>query len=114
MSTSRYAPRCPPWDATGPNNSILHAAMPFSAKEKPMHSTGSRSLGILIGIAIGYMAQAMPAAEERVYQPAGAPANPTIPAHWNRYHDYAQTTELLKQLAQGPGLLRFHQACFLS
>ena len=33
------------------------------------------------------------------YQPAGAPANPRVAAQWNRYHDYAAATDLLKQLA---------------
>mgnify|MGYP000564597511 CR=1 FL=1 len=39
------------------------------------------------------------AAEQKVYQPQGAPADPKVDARWNRYHDYAQATELLKKLA---------------
>lgn len=40
------------------------------------------------------------AAEPRVpYQPMGAPVDPQVPAQWNRYHDYAAATELLKTLA---------------
>jgi murein tripeptide amidase MpaA len=35
-----------------------------------------------------------------VYQPAGAPADPRVPAQWNRYHDYAQSTALLEQLSK--------------
>lgn len=32
------------------------------------------------------------------YQPMGAPSDPQVPAHWNRYHDYAEATALLKKL----------------
>lgn len=39
------------------------------------------------------------AAAESQYQPAGATATPQVPAAWNYYHDYAQATELLQQLA---------------
>ncbi len=35
-----------------------------------------------------------------VYQPVGAPADPRVSVAWNRYHDHAAATELLKQLAQ--------------
>jgi hypothetical protein len=34
-----------------------------------------------------------------VYQPAGAPANPKVSARWNLYRNYAEATELVKQLA---------------
>jgi hypothetical protein len=39
------------------------------------------------------------AAPPSVYEPAGAPMNPKVPAAWNRYHDYAEATKLLEQLA---------------
>mgnify|MGYP002390544517 CR=1 FL=1 len=29
----------------------------------------------------------------------GAPADPKVPAQWNRYHDYAESSALLKQMA---------------
>jgi len=32
------------------------------------------------------------------YQPMGAPADPKVAAHWNRYHDYAEATALMKQM----------------
>lgn len=35
-----------------------------------------------------------------VYQTAGAPADPKVPARWNLYHDYAMATELLQHLAK--------------
>lgn len=35
-----------------------------------------------------------------VYQPAGAIADPQVPARWNRYHNYDEATELLQQLAE--------------
>jgi len=34
------------------------------------------------------------------YQGLGAPGNPTVSAHWNRYHDYGQSTRLLKQIVK--------------
>lgn len=39
------------------------------------------------------------AAQPDIYEPAGAPANPSVEAHWDRYHDYAASTKLLKDLA---------------
>jgi len=38
-------------------------------------------------------------AERGPYQPAGAPADPKVPAEWNRYHDYAEVTRLLQAMA---------------
>ncbi len=48
-----------------------------------------------------HAAFAQPAAIKRlsVYQPVGAPADPKVTIQWNRYYSYAQTTEILKQLA---------------
>lgn len=37
---------------------------------------------------------------EKVYEPIGAPADPQVPASWNRYHDYQQATALLHALAE--------------
>lgn len=34
------------------------------------------------------------------YTPAGSPANPKVAVAWDRYHDYAQTTELLQSIAK--------------
>jgi len=45
------------------------------------------------------LAFAGPAAEKGVYQTMGAPADPKVPARWNRYHDYAEVTKLLQELA---------------
>lgn len=39
------------------------------------------------------------AAAPVVYQPAGAPADPSVAARWNFYRDYAEATGLLKQIA---------------
>src|ERR1041385_6475983 len=39
------------------------------------------------------------AADPRPYPPVGVPIDPKVPARWNRYHDHAQATELLKALA---------------
>jgi hypothetical protein len=38
--------------------------------------------------------------EARPYQPAGAPADPKVPARWNRYHDYTEASNLLAELAK--------------
>lgn len=38
-------------------------------------------------------------AARSVYQPVGAPADPKVDVRWNRYHDYAAATEIMKQLA---------------
>lgn len=35
-----------------------------------------------------------------VYAPVGAPADPKVPARWNRFYDYAQATDLLKKLVE--------------
>ncbi|MEX1224321.1 MAG: M14 family metallopeptidase [Pirellulales bacterium] len=43
--------------------------------------------------------QAAPTPAER-YAAAGGPANPQVDVRWNRYRDYAEATELLKQLAE--------------
>ncbi|MBN2475663.1 MAG: hypothetical protein JXB62_13710 [Pirellulales bacterium] len=41
----------------------------------------------------------IPSAEaETPYQPAGAPADPKVPARWNRYHDYTEATELMRAM----------------
>lgn len=37
--------------------------------------------------------------DHSIYQPIGAPANPKVEAHWNRYHDYADATKLIQALA---------------
>ena len=38
------------------------------------------------------------AKEQTPYQPMGAPADPQVAVHWNRYHDYARVTEILNEL----------------
>lgn len=40
-----------------------------------------------------------PAPAAVVYQPAGAPADPKVPAQWNRYHTHAEITAFVQQLA---------------
>lgn len=47
------------------------------------------------------------AEESSLYQAVGAPADPKVPARFNRYYDYAQATELLKAMvAAHPKLAR--------
>jgi len=38
-----------------------------------------------------------------LYQPQGAPIDPKVPALWNRFHDHAEITALVKQLAAAHG-----------
>ncbi len=64
---------------------------------------------LFIAIAIVTLnAGAIVAAQPKpVYQPLGAPADPDVPARWNFYRDYAQSTGLLKQIvAAHPDLCR--------
>jgi hypothetical protein len=37
--------------------------------------------------------------DSALYQPMGAPADPKVPAQWNRYRDYAEATKLLQAMA---------------
>ncbi len=48
-----------------------------------------------------FLLAGLASAEEakKPYQPMGAPADPKVPAQWNRYHDHAEATKLLKDLA---------------
>ena len=48
-----------------------------------------------------WAALASAAEQSGPYQPMGAPADPKVPARWNRYHDYAEATKLLEALAAG-------------
>lgn len=61
-------------------------------------------IGVLFAATLftGSVASAQEATAEprrRIYRPAGTPAEPKVAARWNRYHDYAQATDLLKKLA---------------
>jgi Zinc carboxypeptidase len=61
---------------------------------------------LLIGICIS-SASADEASERPLYTPAGAPASPKVDVRWNRYHDYREATEILKNLASShPNLVR--------
>ncbi len=45
--------------------------------------------------------------QEKPYEPMGAPADPKVPARWNKYRDHAEATELLRSLAKTfPSLCR--------
>ncbi len=62
-----------------------------------------------MGIALALLFALAPrfAVAQDTYQPMGAPVNPAVPAQWNRYHDYAEATALLEQLARAhPRLCR--------
>jgi hypothetical protein len=60
---------------------------------------------ILLTLLMGMMA--LPVFAQDVYKPMGAPADPKVEAHWNRFHDHAAATELMKKLvAAHPELCR--------
>src|SRR5205085_9723258 len=40
------------------------------------------------------------AQEKSPYKALGAPSNPKVVAHWNRYHDYGESARLLQDLAR--------------
>ncbi|MCG8587344.1 MAG: M14 family metallopeptidase, partial [Pirellulales bacterium] len=46
------------------------------------------------------LAAPKPKKNDRWYQGLGAPADPKVPAHWNRYHDHGQATRMLKQITK--------------
>lgn len=53
-----------------------------------------------IALSVCLVAVTVSAAETKTpYQPMGAPLDPKVPAQWNRYHDYAAASELLKAMA---------------
>ncbi len=59
-----------------------------------------------ISAAIVILAASMAASAEprNPYQPVGAPADPKVPARWNRYHDYTESTRLMRAMvAAHPG-----------
>ncbi len=61
---------------------------------------------VLFGFTIGW-AHADEALTRPLYTPAGAPASPRVDVRWNRYHDYREASEILKNLATAyPNLVR--------
>lgn len=59
-----------------------------------------KRLGLLILALVAMLAASGSAASsEKPYQPMGAPSDPKVAVHWNRYHDYAEATALLKKMA---------------
>ena len=63
----------------------------------PIHLHGAVFIAAIF--AASWWARAAAAEPKNPYQPAGAPADPKVPAQWNVYHDYAQVTKLLEALA---------------
>lgn len=55
---------------------------------------------LLFALALFAFAGVASAQPKPVYQPQGAPADPLVSEHWNRFHDYQQATDLLKKLAE--------------
>ena len=44
--------------------------------------------------------QVAQAESDDIYQPVGAPADPKVSVQWNRFHDYAEVTKLLKSMVK--------------
>ncbi len=61
--------------------------------------TATRSIACLLAAGAIVCAADAPAPPAVVYQPAGAPADPKVPAQWNRYHTHAEITAFVQQLA---------------
>ncbi len=61
-------------------------------------------LGVVLagGLGVGALAAAEepPEPPARPYRPVGAPADPKVDIRWNRYYDYAETTEILQRLVE--------------
>ncbi len=56
---------------------------------------------LILALSLAFVTAAGLLAQDKiVYQPAGAPADPKVEIRWNKYHDYAEATELLQNLAQ--------------
>lgn len=54
--------------------------------------------GLTLALVAGLPTQTVSAQAPGPYRTMGAPPAPAVPAQWNRYHDYAQATEILQQL----------------
>jgi Zinc carboxypeptidase len=74
-------------------------------------STLYAALFLAIALVCQAHAQDLTPKPKTPYSALGAPSNPKIPQRWNRYHDYAEGTELLKKLAeQFPKLCQLQSA----
>ena len=63
--------------------------------------------GVLLAIASAIVASQSLAQEKSPYRALGTPTRPKVAAQWNRYHDYAQATQLFQDLAaQHPEVAR--------
>jgi len=65
------------------------------------------TMGVLLGLVVAgaagqstaVLAQATDEAVRQVYKAVGGPTQPRVPVYWNRYHDYAEITKMLQDLA---------------
>ncbi len=65
----------------------------------PLGLTIAIALTVTISLTL-FATQAAAQGKRPVYKPVGAPPDAKVPAQWNRYYDYAQTTSLLKKLVE--------------
>ncbi len=78
---------------------------------RPSHRYSARILG-LVAVSLTFVVNnsALTAQDEpvrQIYKAIGGPTAPRVSVHWNRYYDYAQTTDTLKRLAAAfPNLAR--------
>lgn len=57
-----------------------------------------KRLGLTVAFALLVAANTIAAPKQKPYQPMGAPSDPKVAVHWNRYHDYSEATALLKKM----------------
>ncbi len=59
------------------------------------------SIGLVLVLLLATRGLAAP--KQKAYQPMGAPSDPKVPAQWNRYHDHAEATALMKKMVAAHG-----------
>jgi hypothetical protein len=57
-------------------------------------------VGMVAFASVNLIAVALAVPQDQApYQPMGAPADPTVSVVWNRYHDYAEATAIMRRMA---------------
>ncbi len=86
---------------------MAQSRKPKVERRKPNPTIGKRrpclawALALLCLCAgLPYRAPVSAAEPAGPYQPAGAPADPKVAVQWNRYHDHAEATRVLKELVR--------------
>ncbi len=80
-------------------NTVAEVAKLRNSCEFRYDGTGAAHSVHVVVLVFALSSAVVLAQDAPVYQAMGAPSNPKVAAHWNRYHDYAEATRLLQQLA---------------